>query len=127
MKAWYKSLSISFKVAVLSFVIVVLLGLVTSFCYFINFMSISNGIFLGGLVGSISYLGLGFAEIQDNKKQRPIWTIIATILRFIVIAGVIVLAGFYRDIFNPFAVIGAYAVPLLISIIYYIVIYSSIC
>lgn len=71
---------------------------------------------LGGLVGLVSYLLLGIAENLDKKKNKLTFTIIFTILRFILIAAIIFLAAFlyYKleaKIFNVFAVVGGYFIP----------------
>ena len=120
---WFNNLSTSFKVALLSLLIVMLAFLGLMFGYFVNQPDLPNGVLAGGLLGSLSYLILGIVERIDEKRQTPLWTIVFTIIRFILIGALLLVAALLQfkygyKAMNVFAVLGGY----LISLIAYIIV-----
>ena len=121
MKGWFGKLNNSYKVAILSSASLVVLLCLTSFLYFINYPEFPNGLLLGGFTGIISYLLMGIAEDIDSKKQKMTLSIIMTVVRFLLVASVIVLVGYlyYKKnlhIFNLFTTMGGYFISLIILI-----------
>ena len=119
---WFNKLSSPFKTALLSTLVVVIVFLGFIFGYFTDQPDLPNGILAGGLLGSISYLLLGIAEMIDEKKQLPVWTIIFTVLRFILIAALVVVSALLQfklgyKVMNVFTVVGGYAISLIIYIV----------
>ena len=119
---WFNKLSGSFKTAVLSLLVTIIIFLGLIFGYFINQPDLPNGVLAGGLLGSISYLLIGIAEKIDEKKRLPIWTIIFTVIRFILIAALVVISAYLQfklgyKAMNVFAVVGGYAISLIICIV----------
>lgn len=122
MKQWFSELSISFKTVVVSLIAVILAVLALSFGYFIKQPDLPNGVIAGGGLGAISYLLLGIAEKLDKKRGQPVWTIVFTIVRFILIAALIVLSALWQfkfglKVMNVFAVLGGYIISLIVYII----------
>ena len=122
MKNWFAKLTSLYKVAFISFIAVVVAYLALLFCYFIQHADIPNGLMLGGSIGVLSYLMLAVTEKRDSKNKKPVLTIIITILRYLFIAGAVVISALLQyiwgyKIFNPFIVIGGYLIPLLVYII----------
>ncbi len=127
MKNWFKNLSNSYQISLISLLAVIAVYLIVLFGYFINFSGLPNGILIGGLSGVLSNFILGLLENVDEKKGKPIWTIIVTILRFVLIIGLLVLSvmlEYYFEgtsgIVNPFAVVGGYMISLFVNLVYYI-------
>lgn len=119
---WFNNLSSSFKTALLSLFVTLVAFLGFIFGYFTDQPDLPNGILAGGLLGSISYLLLGIAERIDEKKQLPVWTIIFTVLRFILIAALVVVSALLQfklgyKVMNVFTVVGGYAISLIIYIV----------
>ena len=122
MKTWFAKLTLLYKVSFISFIAVVVAYLGLIFCYFIEDPSTANGLILGGGMGVISYLVLALIEKRDSEKNKPVLTIIVTILRYFVIAAAIVISALLQykwgyKIFNLFTVVGGYLIPLLVYII----------
>ena len=122
MKKWYLQLSRTYKTAVLSLFVTFVCYLGVIFGYFIDLMGLPNGIALGGLIGSLSYLFMGLAEQKDEKSEKLVRTIIVTIIRFVLIGLFIALSIFLEyslniKVFNVFAVVGGYFIALLVYII----------
>lgn len=118
----FNKLSSPFKTALLSTLVVVIAFIGFIFGYFTAQPDLPNGILAGGLLGSISYLLLGIAEMIDEKKQLPVWTIIFTVLRFILIAALVVVSALLQfklgyKVMNVFTVVGGYAISLIIYIV----------
>ena len=119
---WFNKLSSSFKTALLSLLVTVVAFLGLLFGYFINQPDLPNGVLAGGLLGSISYLSIGIAERIDEKKRLPVWTIIFTVIRFILVAVLVVISALLQfklgyKVMNVFAVVGGYAISLIIYIV----------
>ena len=119
---WFNKLSSSFKTAVLSLLVTIVIFLGLIFGYFINQPDLPNGILAGGLLGSLSYLLIGIAERIDEKKRLPIWTIVFTIIRFILIAALVAVSAYLQfklgyKVMNVFTVVGGYAISLIIYIV----------
>ena len=122
MKKWFTNLTNTYKTAFISIVIVIVGYLALLFGYFVDMIDLPNGFIAGGLLGSLSYLAMGFVEKIDEKKDKPVWTIIVTIIRYLLIGGLVVLAAFlqfkmnYR-ILNVFTVLGGYFVALMTYVV----------
>ena len=119
---WFNKLSSSFKTALLSLLVTVVTFLGLLFGYFINQPDLPNGVLAGGLLGSISYLLIGIAERIDEKKRLPVWTIVFTVIRFVLIAALVVVSACLQfklgyKVMNVFAVVGGYAISLIIYIV----------
>ena len=119
---WFINLSSSFKVAVISGLVTIIAFLGMMFGYFINQPGLPNGVLVGGILGSLSYLALGFAENFDAKRRLPIMTIIITVIRFILIGALLLVATLLEyqqniKIFNVFAVLGGYIISLIVYIV----------
>lgn len=122
MKDWYRQLKLEYKVALWSALVISSAIILTIPCFFISLMEIPQGIALGGGVGILTYLFLGLAENDEDQKKSMVLTIVVIIVRFLVIAGVLFLAGwlYYAQgvkAFNIFAVIGAYVISIILNII----------
>ena len=92
------------------------------FGYFINYPDIPNGLILGGGIGVASYFILGVVDKRDKEKNKPVLTIIVTILRYLLIVAAIVLSALCQfkwayKIFNLFSLVGGYLIPLIVYII----------
>lgn len=125
MKSWLSKLSINLKTVVLSIGAVLFVYLCLIFGYFIDLKDIPNGLLLGGIVGIAGFLLMSLADKLDEDKTKPIFAIIFIIIRFILIGAIIVLVALmnYRwniNLFNIFAVVGGYFIPLVINIIVYV-------
>lgn len=117
MKNWYSRLDICYKTAFISTIVMIVAILGTSCLFFMGYMEIPFGILLGCSVGIISYvlMGLVGAKGQDRKTTG---TIIVNIVRFVLLAAAMFLAGwlYYKSnihIFNVFAVAGGYIIPII--------------
>lgn len=121
MKAWFSKLNLYYKTAVVSAIVTFVILAGTSCLFFLNLMEIPLGILLGSSIGIIFYAVIG--KISNKEKEgKPTVTIIAQIIRFLLIAVALVLSGwlYYKEnlhIFNIFAVLGGYAIPLISLII----------
>ena len=93
MKNWYANLTPIYKATIVSFIAVVVAYLALIFGYFINYPDIPNGLILGGGIGVVSYSILGVVDKRDKEKNKPVLTIIVTILRYLLIAAAIVLSA----------------------------------
>ena len=121
MKNWYTNLNSSLKTVVWSAIVVAILVILLSPLFFFSLMEIPLGIALGGSVGILNYLILGLIDDKEYKKANLVLTIVTIIVRFLVIAGVLVLVGFlyYKlsiKLFNIFAVAGSYFISFIVSI-----------
>ena len=119
---WVNTLSSSFKATVLSLLVTVIVFLGLLFGYFINQPDLPNGVLAGGMLGSVSYLLVGIADKIDEKKRVPVWTIIFTVFRFILIAALVVVSALLQfklgyKVMNVFTVLGGYFITLIIYIV----------
>lgn len=122
MKQWLVKLSNNYKTAIISLFIVIVAFLSLLFGYFTNQPDLPNGVLAGGLLGVISYFLLGVVDKIDEKKEKPVWTIVITVVRYLCIAALIVVAALlkYRqslNVMNPFTVLGGYFISLVVYII----------
>lgn len=122
MKKWFIELSNTYKTALISTFVTIIAYLSLVFAYFINQNDLPNGLIVGGLLGSLSYLVLGIVEKEDKNHQKPIWTIIVTIIRYLLIGGLIALSTYLQfktdyKIFNVFTVLGGYFISLIVYIV----------
>ena len=122
MKNWYTKLTSLYTTAFLSFIAVLVVYLALLFGYFTNKSDLPNGLILGGGIGVLSYLALALVDKHDKQKEKPILTIIITILRYLIIAVAIVLSALseYRwghKIFNLFTIVGGYLISLVIYLV----------
>ena len=125
MKKWFLNLSISYRAALLSSLLVLVGVLGTIFCYFNKHPDIPNGLIIGGLVGILSYLLMGLVEGHDEKNGKLVLTIIVMVIRFVLIALLIVLTALlwykaHYNIFNLFSEIIGYSLSLISFITIYL-------
>ena len=119
---WFIKLSNSFKVALISALITVIAFLVMVFGYFIDQPDLPNGVLAGGLLGSITYLILGMVERFDEKRKVLVLTIVLTIVRFLLIGALLLVAALLQyqyelKVMNVFTVLGGYIISLLVYIV----------
>lgn len=122
MKAWFIELTNTYKAALVSLFIALVVYGGLCFGYFINRPDLPNGLIAGGALGSLSYLTLGLVNEFDKKKNRPVLSIVITIIRFLLIGALIVLAALLEYkmgylVLNVFTVIGGYSISLLTYLI----------
>ena len=119
---WFIKLSDSYKVAIISCFITIIAFLALVFGYFINQPDLPNGVLAGGFLGSLTYLLLGIAEKFDKDNRIPILTILITIIRFILIGALLLVAALLQfkyeyKAMNVFTVLGGYVISLLVFIV----------
>lgn len=119
---WFNKLFSAFKAALLSLIVTVVVFLGMLFGYFINQPDLPNGVLAGGLLGSLSYLLIGIAERIDEKKRLPIWAIVFTVIRFLLIATLVIVSALLQfklgyKVMNVFTVLGGYFITLIIYIV----------
>ena len=122
MKKWFVGLTNLNKTAFISSILVVIGYLALLFGYFVGMPDLPNGFIAGGVLGSLSYFAIGLVDKLDAEKEKPVWTIILTIIRYLLIGGLIVLAAFLQfktdyKILNVFTVLGGYSVALITYVI----------
>ena len=122
MKKWFANLSSSFKTVFISLLVVLIVFLGLGFGYFVDLANLPNGLLAGGLLGIIFYVFMGLTEKIDLEKQKPVWTIILTIVRFIFIGGLVALSIILEyqaglKILNVFTVLGGYFISLIVNLI----------
>lgn len=121
MKDWYGQLKLEYKIVAWSLIVLAGIILVLIPLFFFSLMEVPQGIALGAGVGIIIYLFLGLFNNSDSPKKSLVLTVITIIIRFLVIAGILVLVGwlYYAKgvkAFNIFAVVGGYMIPLIVHI-----------
>ena len=119
---WFVKLSNSFKVTIISGFITVIAFLGMVFGYFINQPGLPNGVLAGGLLGTLSYLLMGLVEKRDENRNSAVLTILVTILRFILIGALLIVAAlleykFNNKMLNVFAVLGGYLISLIVYLV----------
>ena len=122
MKQWLGKLSNNYKTALFSLIVVIIAFLGLLFGYFVNQPDLPNGLLAGGLLGVVSYFLLGLVDKADEEKEKPVWSIVFTIVRYICIAGLIVVSALLQykyslKVMNPFTVLGGYIISLITYII----------
>ena len=122
MKNWYAQLTPIYKATFVSFIAVVVAYISLIFGYFVNKIDLPNGLILGGGIGVLSYLALAIIEKREKEKEKPVLTIIITILRYLLIAAAVVISALSQykwgyKIINPFTVVGGYLIPLVIYLV----------
>jgi len=123
MKEKIKQLNLEYKAALFNGIVLACLMLVLLFFYFINLQEIPNGIALGMLICTVTYVLMGI--LSRPSKSSTIGIIIVTVLRFLLMAGAIVLSCvlYYKNnlhIFNVFAVVGGYTISIIVYAILYL-------
>ena len=121
-----KKINKSFLAGIITFGLTLVGFIATIFLFFYDHKDIPLGILLGGtFFGSMSLIG-GFMENKDEKGHTSINTIILIIAKFILnvslILGVALL--YYQadiKIFNLFAVVGAYTVNAIATVVTYLI------
>lgn len=119
---WFIKLSSSFKVAIISALLTVIAFLALMFGYFVNQPDLPNGVLAGGALGSLTYLLLGIVARFDDDRKLPILTIVVTVVRFILIAALLLVAALLQyqyeyKVMNVFAVLGGYIISLIVYIV----------
>ena len=122
MKNWFAKLSTSYKVAFFTSIVILVAFIGLIFGYFRGLADLPNGLLAGGLIGILSYVFMGLAEIADSKKQKMRWTIVVNIVRYLFIGALIVVAAILQyklgyKLLNLFTIVGGYLVSLVIYII----------
>ena len=122
MKNWYAQLTPIYKATFVSFIAVVVAYISLIFGYFVNKIDLPNGLILGGGIGVLSYLALAIIEKREKEKEKPVLTIIITILRYLLIAAAVVISALSQykwgyKIINPFTAVGGYLIPLVIYLV----------
>ena len=122
MKEWFSKLSGSVKIALLMYALAVLSFALLIPFFFFQMMDIPLGAFLGGTISGTMYLLSSLAEASDAKKGNATLTIMMQGMRFIVVAGVMVVISLMyfkwdMKIFNPFAYIALYTVSVVVNVI----------
>lgn len=122
MKKFYSKLSLAYKTVVITALVTVVIYLGFLFGYFNNCSDLPNGIIFGGFIGIISYLLTAVAEQLDNKKGRVLFSIIAIVIRFIIIGAMLFLVAMMNyqwdlHIFNIFTFFGGYMVSLVVFLV----------
>ena len=107
MKNWFVKLSSTYKAAFISTLVILAAFLSLIFGYFNELADIPNGVLAGGLIGILSLVFKGLAEKADAKRQKPIWTIVVSVSRYLLIGILIVVSAilqyqFGYKIFNLF-------------------------
>ena len=119
---WFVKLSNSFKVTIISGFLTVIAFLGMVFGYFINQPGLPNGVLAGGFLGTLSYLLMGLVEKRDENRNSAVLTIIVTILRFILIGALLIVAAlleykFNNKMLNVLAVLGGYLISLIVYLV----------
>ena len=122
MKNWFTKLSLLYKTALVSFIAVILVFLALIFGYFVNKPYLPNGLILGGCIGVLSYLALALVDKHDENSKKPVFTIVITIVRYLLIAAAVVLSALSQykwgyKIFNLFTLMGGYLISLVVYLI----------
>ena len=116
-----RSLDNSIQVGIWTFVIALLSFLITIFCFFNGQKAIPLGFLLAGvLIGGLSILQ-GYSKKWDESLSKPAFAIASVIIKFVILAGVMVLLGFMYyswkiHLFNLYCFIGIYTASILITI-----------
>ena len=118
----FKNLSIFLQSFIISTFVCVLLFLLMIPLIIFNWGEISYGLALGEFISFIFCLITGIFDSSKKEIRSKGFLITMIILRLLVLAGVLLLVGFLYytkgiHIFNIFAVVGGYFIPLVILMI----------
>jgi len=123
MKQFLSKLNICSKTSFIS--LLVLFGFAAIFCWliFLGATEVYCGLLLGLAVNTFSFFLMGLGFNKENYKMG--YTITLTVVRFLLIGAALFLSAFlyYKQnvkIFNVFAVVGGYAIPLIIYLVNYL-------
>lgn len=118
----FKNLSIFLQSFIISTFVCVLLFLLMIPLIIFNWGEISYGLALGEFISFIFCLITGIFDSSKKEIRNKGFLITMIILRLLVLGGVLLLVGYLYytkgiHIFNIFAVVGGYFIPLVILII----------
>ena len=118
----FKNLSIFLQSFIISTFVCVLLFLLMIPLIIFNWGEISYGLALGEFISFIFCLITGIFDSSKKEIRNKGFLITMIILRLLVLAGVLLLVGYLYytkgiHIFNIFAVVGGYFIPLIILMI----------
>ena len=118
----FKNLSIFLQSFIISTFVCVLLFLLMIPLIIFNWGEISYGLVLGEFISFIFCLITGIFDSSKKEIRNKGFLITMIILRLLVLGGVLLLVGYLYytkgiHIFNIFAVVGGYFIPLVILII----------
>lgn len=118
----FKNLSIFLQSFIISTFVCVLLFLLMIPLIIFNWGEISYGLALGEFISFIFCLITGIFDSSKKEIKNKGFLITMIILRLLVLAGVLLLVGYLYytkgiHIFNIFAVVGGYFIPLVILMI----------
>ena len=118
----FKNLSIFLQSFIMSTFVCVLLFLLMIPLIIFNWGEISYGLALGEFISFIFCLITGIFDSSKKEIRNKGFLITMIILRLLVLGGVLLLVGYLYytkgiHIFNIFAVVGGYFIPLVILII----------
>ena len=118
----FKNLSVFLQSFIISTFVCVLLFLLMIPLIVFNWVEISYGLALGEFISFIFCLITGIFDSSKKEIRNKGFLITMIMLRLIVLAGVLLLVGYLYytkgiHIFNIFAVVGGYFIPLIILMI----------
>lgn len=118
----FKNLSIFLQSFIISTFVCVLLFLLMIPLIIFNWGEISYGLVLGEFISFIFCLITGIFDSSKKEIRNKGFLITMIMLRLVVLAGVLLLVGYLYytkgiHIFNIFAVVGGYFIPLVILMI----------
>lgn len=114
-----KNLNVNYKAAIWTLIITLILFVLISPCFLFSMFDIPLGLLLGGIVGSIFHFLYGISEKQDLKMKKPVFAIIVTFSRLIILLGLLFLLGYLQfgkhiKIFNVFLCTLGYIISIII-------------
>lgn len=119
MKKWFVKLSTAYQTSIISLFLSIILFISFIFGYFNNQQGLPNGIAIGGLFGSLSYLVIGLVNKVDEKHKKFTWTIVVTVARYLIIGTITFLAIYWQyklgiKTINAFCLLGSYLISLIV-------------
>lgn len=123
MKEKFQALNVFHRTFVISFIVSLGLFILMIPFLFFNLGEISFGLILGEFVSYLFCFIMGFIDkTRPDSKKSSAFLITALIMRLLILALVSVVAAYLyyklnHHIFNVFAIIGGYFIPLAILII----------